>query len=141
MGYIERTFFDVRVTHANAASNIDKPLDKLLSDNEKEKKRKYESRVINTEKGSFEPLVYSTSGSTAPQCQRHHKRIAELLSYKRNEKYSHVIAYIRTKVRFALLKSTLISIRGIRGKKRNYTTPISEVSFGLIPSEKHYESQ
>ena len=80
-------------------------------------------------------------GSTAPQCQKHHKRVAELIAYKRNEKYAHVIAYIRTKVRFALLKSTLISIRGIRGKGKRLTIPISEVSFGLIPSEKHYESQ
>ena len=85
-GTFERTYFDVRVTHANADSNIDKPLGQLLSDNEKEKKRKYGSRVINTEKASFVPLVFSTSGSTAPLCQKHHKRVAELLAYKWKER-------------------------------------------------------
>jgi hypothetical protein len=50
MRTFERTYFDVKVTHANADSNIDKPPDKLLSDNYKEKKRKYDPRVINVKK-------------------------------------------------------------------------------------------
>ena len=37
-GTFERTYFDVRVTHANADSNIDKSLEKLLSDDENDKK-------------------------------------------------------------------------------------------------------
>jgi hypothetical protein len=85
-------------------------------------------------------LVFSTSGSTAPLCQKHHKRVAELLAYKRKERYADVISYIRTKVQFALLKSALISIRGIPGKGKRKSIPISEVSLGLVPSEKHYES-
>ena len=51
------------------------------------------------------------------------------------------MAYIRTKISFALLKSVLIAIHGIRGKQTKKNTPISEVSFGLIPSEsqkRHY---
>ncbi len=33
---------------------------------------------------------------------------------KRNEKYSHVINFVRVRLRFALLRSVLISIRGVR---------------------------
>ena len=139
-GTFERTYFDVRVTHAGAKSNSDIPLEKLLSRNENEKRRKYSSRVINTEKSSFVPLVYSTAGSTGQECQRHHKRLAERISIKRRELYSHVINHIRTRIRFALLKSVLIAIRGIRGKETRGTIPLSFIPFNLIPEEKTYES-
>ena len=43
-----RTFMDVRITHPNAPSNLNVPLDKLYKRNEEEKKTKYNSRVINT---------------------------------------------------------------------------------------------
>ncbi len=135
-GTFERTFFDVRVTHGGAKSNCAIPLEQLLKRNENEKKRKYSSRVINTEKSSFVPLVFSTAGSVAPECEKHHKRLAELLSNRRNEKYADIINFIRTKVRFALLKSVLMAVRGIRGKNVHKYTPIADIPFGLIPSEQ-----
>ena len=136
----ERTFFDVRVTHPNAPSNRSMTLKQLYAKNEREKKAKYGQRVIHVEKGSFCPLVYTTSGGTGPECTAHHKRVAQLLSFKRNERYEDVINFIRTKVRFALLKSVLMAIRGIRGKqKKGKGIPISSISFGLIPEEFHYE--
>ena len=138
-GTFERTYFDVRVTHAGAKSNSGIPLEKLLTKNELEKKRKYNSRVIHTEKSSFVPLVYSTAGSTGPECEKHHRRVADLISRKRNEKYGHIMNHIRTRIRFSLLKSVLISIRGIRGKDYKRTTPISFVPFNLIPQEDAYE--
>ena len=140
-GRCERTLMDVRVTHANAPSNRSLSFDKLYAKNENEKKTKYLSRVINTEKSSFIPLVFSTAGGTAPECDRFHKRVAELIAHKRKENYSHVISYVRTKVRFALLKSVLIAIHGIRGRnyKNRTSYPISDISFGLIPTEETYE--
>ena len=137
----ERTFFDVRVTHPNAPSNRNKSLKQLYERNETEKKVKYAQRVINVEKGTFCPLVYSTFGGTAPECTAHHKRVAQIMSFRRSERYEDVINFIRTKVRFALLKSVLMSIRGVRGKqKTGKGIPISSVSFGLIPEEPHYEA-
>ena len=137
----ERTFFDVRVTHPNAPSNRPKTLKQLYASNETEKKMKYAQRVINTEKGSFCPLVYTTSGGTGPECTTHHKRVAQLISLRRNERYEDVINFIRVKVRFALLKSVLMAIRGIRGKQKiGKGLPISSISFGLIPEHPHYEA-
>ncbi len=136
----ERTLFDVRITHANAPSNQTVPLEKLLTRHEKEKKDKYLSRVINTEKSSFIPLVFSTSGGMAPECEIFHKKLAEKIAFHRRERYSDVMAYIRTRVRFSLLKSVLVSIHGIRGKQRIIpTTPLSCIDFGLIPQEAEYE--
>ena len=112
----EKTYFDVRVTHTNALSNRGKTLDQIYRKNENEKKNLYNDRIINVEKSSFTPLVFSTSGGMVPECLKLNKRIAELLAHKRNEQYSVVMSFIRTRLRFALLKSTLISIRGYRGK-------------------------
>ena len=61
--------------------------------------------------------------------------------YARKEDYSAVANYIRTKIRFALLKSVLISLRGVRGKqKKDSTMPTSAVAFGLIPEKVSYEA-
>ena len=92
-GRNERTFMDVRITHPNAPSNVKVPLAKLYKRNEEEKKTKYNSRVINTEKATFVPLVFTTSGTTAPECYSFHKRIATIIAEKRRERYSNVINY------------------------------------------------
>ena len=141
-GKNERTFMDVRITHPNAPSNLPVPVDKLLLRNEAEKKSKYASRVVNTERASFIPLVFTTSATTAPECDKFHKRIAELISIKRKEQYSKVLSYIRTRISFAMLKSILVSIHGVRDKKENKeyeTKTASDVAFGLIPVEEAYE--
>lgn len=108
----DRTFLDVRVSHPNAPSNRSKTLKKLYEDNEKEKKLAYNDRVINIEKGNFSPLVFLTTGGMAKECLRFNNRIADLISRKRGERYSDVVKYIRTKLRFSMLRSTLIALRG-----------------------------
>ena len=55
------------------------------------------------------------------------------LRTQRNEPYASVVNYIRTRLRFCLLKSVLTSLRGSRGRSRGEAiTPISELSFNLI---------
>ena len=136
----EKTYFDVRVTHTNALSNRGKTLDQIYRQNENEKKNLYNERIINVEKTSFTPLVFSTSGGMAPECLKLNKRIAELLAHKRNEQYSVVMSFIRTRLRFALLKSTLISIRGYRGKQTTKEDDLGLMSFNLIPEGYSYET-
>ena len=104
---MERTFFDVRVFHPNSASYVDTSPQQLYIRHEKEKKRMHNDRVIQVEKGSFSPLIFSTTGGMGPECTKFHKRVAELISSKRGELYSDVMNYIRTKIRFSVLKSTL----------------------------------
>ena len=136
----ERTFFDVRVLHPNAPSYQSVSLSSLYNNHEKEKMRKYNSRVLTVEKGSFTPLVYTTFGGWAPQATKYHKRLAELISRKRNEDYHHVIAHIRTRVRFSLLRSVLVAVRGERGKRQPTSKPLSDISFNMIPEAMEYES-
>ena len=129
----ERTFIDVRIFHPNAPSHVNKDIPKLYATNEKEKKSAYNERIINVEKGSFTPVVMSTTGGMGKEATLFHKRLALLISEKRNEEYSHVLNYIRTRLRFALLKSTVTALRGVRGKRsRDETTPMSSISYNLI---------
>ena len=136
----ELTFFDVRVLHPTAASYQSTSLSSLYTNHEKEKMRKYNSRVLTVEKGSFTPLVYTTFGGWAPQAVRYHKRLAELIAIKKNEEYHHVINHIRTRIRFSLLRSVLVAVRGERGKRQLPSQPISSVSFNMIPEAMSYES-
>ena len=91
------------------------------------------------EKGTFTPLVYSTFGGCGPLAKRYHKRLAELISRKRNEEYHHVANHIRMRTRFALLKSVLIALRGERGKRNATAQPVSSTSFNMIPEAMDYE--
>ena len=136
---MERTFLDVRITHPNAPSHRKKPIEKLYEEQEKEKKKMYNQRIIQVEKATFTPLVFSTSGGMGLECIKYHKKIAEHISSKTNEEYSKVMNHIRTRIRFTILKSTLVAIRGVRGKQSKTVKSISELSFNTIPEMPSYE--
>jgi len=101
--------------------------------------RKYNSRIITVERGSFSPLIYTTFGGMGPQATRYHKRLAELVARKRNEDYAHVISHMRTRIRFSVLRSVLVAIRGERGKRSPSSKPLSATSFNLIPNVPAYD--
>ena len=65
--------------------------------------------------------------------------LAEKIADKKGERYADVINHIRTKLRFSLLKSTLIGLRGYRGAKKGPEKLIDEISFNLIPAASVYE--
>ena len=133
-GPLQKTMFDVRIFHPNALTYRNRDVSSVYKQHEEEKRKKYEQRVIQIEKCSFTPLVYSTTGGMAPKALEFHKRLASLVAEKRNERYEDVMGTMRTKLAFSLLKSVLVSLRGHKGK-RNYApaTPISCLSFNLIP--------
>ena len=138
---MERTFFDVQIFHPNSASYLDKTVEQLYQEKEQGKKRCYNDRILQVEKGSFSPLIYTTTGGMGPESTKFHRRLAELISNKRGEQYSDVVNHIRTRLRFALLRGILVAIRGQRGRRRRSDTndSIAEVSFNLIPERSAYE--
>jgi len=136
-GPFQKTFFDVRVFHPNAPTYKDKEMAKLYVAQENEKCRAYKQRVLQTEKATFTPLIYSTNGGMAEQGKKYHKKLATMIAHKTNESYSDVMRVTRTKIAFALLKSVLVSIRGVRGnkkKKNRNETPLSCLDFNLVPT-------
>ena len=137
---MERTFLDVRVMHPNSPSYENMTREDIYSLHENAKKRAYNNRILQVEKGTFTPLIFSTTGGMGPECERYHKRVAELISKKRNEEYSDVVSHIRTRLRFALLKSVLIAIRGERGRgRKSREVPMEDLSLNLVPDRATYE--
>ena len=139
---MERTFLDVRVVHLNSPSYENKTAKQIYKQHENAKKREYNDRIMHVEKGSFTPLIYSTTGGMGSECTRYHKRIAELIAKKGGDSYADVVNHVRTRIRFALLKSTLVAVRGERGRGRkrfNNPAPIEDLSLNLIPQRNTYE--
>ena len=136
----ERTFFDIRVTHPNCVSNEYKDLQQIYTEHEKAKKDAYEERVIQSEKGSFIPLIFTTSGGMGLLCKTFIKNIVEKLTFNNKETRSMIMNHVRTRLRFAILRSTVISLRGVRGK--NYwanNLSLDSVSLNIVPQASTYE--
>ena len=76
------------------------------------------------------------------ECERLNKRLAELTSVKFNQSYSLVIADIRRRLRFALLKATVIAVIGYGGARGGDAEMEVEmdIPFNLIPQERAYEA-
>ena len=58
----QQAFFDVRVFDSNSNRYLNKALPQCYIQNEKEKKRQYDERVLEIDHGSFTPLVFSIYG-------------------------------------------------------------------------------
>ena len=98
---------------------------------ENQKKAEYNSRVIQIEKGTFTPLVFSTSGGMGKEADKFIRRVAERMSWKRGEKYSSVVSFLRRRYRFDVLKTCIISLRGF--KKMTVPEKIQTLDMDLRP--------
>ena len=58
-------FFDVRVSHVNSKTNQGKPTAAIFKEQENEKKRKYQQRVLEVEMGSFTHLFLEPTAGWA----------------------------------------------------------------------------
>ena len=115
----QNAFFDVRVTNPDNVSQQNTRLESVLKKHETEKKRKYNRRVMEVEHGSFTPLVFTTSGVMSHECSKFHKALAEKISQKKDERYDTIMRYLRVKLSFLALKSTLLCLRGTRRGRGN----------------------
>ena len=135
---LEKTLCDVRIFHPGSASYRQKEMEAVFLQQENEKKGKYLDHVINTERCSFTPLVFSTHGGCAPEADRFHKRIAKLLAKKRNILYSEAISYVRRRIRFSILRTTLVALRGYRGTGGK-ACKLADEDLNIIPRSRMYE--
>ena len=130
---LQRNFMDIRVFNPNAPSYQETSIQSLYKDHERRKKAAYNSRVIQVEKSSFTPMVFSTFGGMGVECNRALQKAACMLADKRKEKYSDVMGHISTKIRMCLLQTVLLTVRGSRGTSKGTGKPLSSVAFNLIP--------
>ena len=112
-GHHERAFFDVRVYNPYATSNR-QPISACHRKHENIKKRAYEQRVREIERGSFTPLVLSLTGGLGNAATVCFKRLASMFATKRDQPYSTTMAWLRCSLSFCLLRSSIRCIRGSR---------------------------
>ena len=121
------------VREYHAPSNR-QPLPSCYRKHENLKKRAYEQRVREVEHGSFIPLVFSLTGGMGNSASVCYKRLASLISAKRDTSYSSTLAWIRCSLSFSLLRSSIQCIRGARSAAgRAAKQPIPPVD--LVSSE------
>ena len=134
---LERAFLEVRVYHAQAPSNRNlkslKTIPRMYSHHEEQKKRAYNARILEVGRGVFTSLFFSTSGGMGEDDKTRFKRVAANMANKTGRKYSETIT-IRKRLRFDLLNTTVISLRGYRGKPSpSSSTEISDLDLNIEP--------
>ena len=115
-GRFEKAFIDVRVFNPGAQLNHTTSLKATYRRHELEKKRQYEERIQEVEHSSFAPLVMSCTGGMGNIASAFYKRLAAMISEKKDIPYSQMVYLIRCKVSFALLRSSIMCIRGSRSR-------------------------
>ena len=93
------------------------------------KKTECNARIIEVEKGTFTPLVFSCTGGVSPETERFLKLLSKKISEKKQEQYSHVVACLRRRFRFDLLRSCIVSLRGERSSSKS--GKVSALEYGL----------
>ena len=88
---------------------------------------KYEEGIFDVEKRNFVPLVLSCIGlwEAGPSVTCIKKQPASKIAEKKDESYSDAITYVRTRIRFALMRCAILCLRGRRGSKRSLYFGIS----------------
>ena len=119
-GRFEKALVDVRMFNSCAQSN---------RRHEQEKKRQYEQRVQEVEHATFTPLVMSTTGGMGKAATTFYKRLTSMLSEKRDVPYAKTLNWIRCRLSFALLRASIMSIRGVRSSRHH---PVLEAVQGPI---------
>ena len=137
-GRFERAFFDVRVFNPHASSNRTPLIASSYRRHEQEKRRVYEQRVREIEHASFAPFVMSSTGGIGPCATVTLKRLGGLLAEKHAAPYSSVMGLLRCRLSFALLRSSIMCIRGSRSSRWHpgridLTTTDLAVSEGNVP--------
>ena len=111
-GYTHMRHNEIRDTFAKIMR------DDAYKQHESQKKLKYEQRIIDVEHSTFNPLVFACTGGAGPSASKVMSRLALKISEKGYDSYSDAISFIRTKISFALLRSSVLCLRGCRALKR-----------------------
>ena len=125
----EQSFMEVRVFNQHAPSNAKMSVPSMYKLHEAEKQRRYEARVRDVGHASFVPIVFSVAGGCGKAAAVLMERIGSMLCEKRNEPFSVVMASMRCRISFALLRSAVASLRGHRAvRQKSPPEPSAELA-------------
>ena len=137
-GTYERTLLDVRVFNPHAPSNRQPSIASCYRRHEQTKKRAYEQRCREVEHASFTPLVMSATGGLAKEATIFYKRLASMLASKWDHSYSSTLCWLRCRLNFSLLRS---SIQALRGSRSSIDHPVkAPVVVDLVNIESRIQS-
>ena len=116
-----------------AQSNSSKTIEQMYEAHENEKKRAYNARILQIEKGTFSPIVFSCTGGVGKEAARFLKQLALLWSRKKGEEYSDSISYIRKRYCFDIIRTCVLSFRGERkSSAQSVVKPVKEMELSFI---------
>ena len=109
--------FDVRVINTDAQSYSNRTTRDVLQSAEKEKKAKYVA-ACEERRASFMPVCCSVDEVFGKEAEVFLKMIGEGLSTRWDRSYSEVMGWVRARMLFAILRATILCLRGARAKWR-----------------------
>ena len=109
--------FDIRVVDTDAQS-YSHSLMEVLSLAEKEEKGKY-AAACEDRRALFTPLVCSVDGLLGKEAHCFIRRLGERLAAKWERSYCEVMGWVRARLSFAILRATIMCLRGSRVKWRS----------------------
>ena len=110
--------------------------EQLFRQAEQSKIREYADRIRNVEHADFSPLVFTTTGVMSPRCKIIFKKIAEKIAQLKELSYSVVCGWMRCRFSFALLRTTLICLRGTRKRKEKQGKP--QIERAVVEARMNY---
>ena len=85
-----KAYFDVRIFNPTANSYTNLSSNAAHIQNENEKKRQYNERVIQGKHGTFTPLVFTCFGGMGPECKTFFKKLSIMIAEPLKDRYVDV---------------------------------------------------
>jgi hypothetical protein len=104
---------DVRVTHLDAKTHRKKTAEKALSDQEREKKRKYLDACLE-QRRHFSPFVVSCDGVRGKEASATLKVLSKRLAEKWDRPYAQVCGFVSARMSITIVRATTMCLRGSR---------------------------
>ena len=117
--------FDVRITDTQSRSYWNKDYQKVLAQQEEEKKNYYLRPCLEMRK-DFTPLVYSVNGITGREAKNAEKHLAYHLLEKWHKLPPQMVYYGRIRMTIAVVRTNSLLIRGSRDRQRPRRPVISD---------------
>ena len=112
---------DIRVTDLDAASHQLKSPEKVLAQQEREKKKKYLKACLE-QRRHFAPFVVSADGMKGKEAKALLQTLSARLATKWKKPYSQVCGYVNARMSIAIVRATHQCLRGSR-------VPASQMSY------------
>ena len=117
----QNSFYDVRVFNPMSATSMKSSLEACFRNQEREKKRAYNQRIMEVDGGTFTPLVFSVFGTPGKESSNFLKSLSNKLSTKMIDRMDSVTCWLRCKISFMCINYCGVCLRGSRMlRKKEY---------------------